>query len=270
MIMNPALKIHKGVAYLSDEAPFRDKEDLYLRVRSAEGRLLSDAQVRSLPHLSHVETDRRLAAEWAIRAVSVKRFVRHVQKLPSPRTLLDVGCGNGWMSHLLATTLATMPGTEVIGLDLNRHELEQAVRVFGQQPNLRFVYGNILDPILQPETLDVIVGASALHYFPDIHHVMAQLLRLLKPAGELHIFDSPVFTSSTIAAARHRTAEYYARLGVPDMTAEYHHLCMDELDQYQPHVAYRPRRGFGRIARLLGRPYVPFPWLMIKNLLSSP
>ena len=257
-ILKPPLKIHNGVSYVSDETPFRDKEELYLRVRTAEGRLFADAQVARLPNMS---ADHLLKTEWAMRAVSARRLVRHVQTLSKPLVVLEVGCGNGWLSHMLAT----IPETEVVGLDLNRYELEQAARVFGQRSNLCFVYGNILDPIMHPETLDMIVCASALHYFPDTPHVMTQLLQLLKPTGELHIFDSPVFTSDTIAAARQRTAEYYDTLGFSDMAAVYYHLLMEELRPYRPRVAYQPRNGFGRLARIVGRPYVPFPWLIFKN-----
>ncbi len=219
---------HRRLYYLSDPALYTEKELLYTEVRRREGRLLSDEAVRLLPEMPQSQPHAR---EWLRRRRTWHRFSGYLSSFPGPQRLLDLGCGNGWM----ANRLAQHPGREVWAMDLNRAELEQGARLFGRD-NLRFVYGDLLS--LEPrnaapdspsgmafqEKFDVIVLAAAVQYFPDFEMLVATLRTLLKPGGEIHILDSPFYKNETEqAAARRRTAAYYAGLGVPQMAAYYHH-----------------------------------------------
>ncbi|NJN44700.1 MAG: class I SAM-dependent methyltransferase [Anaerolineae bacterium] len=84
--------------------------ELYLRVREKEGRFLSDNLVLQLPNLP---AKHPLAKEWRSRSISVSRLVRHLSGYPRPSNILEVGCGNGWLSN----QLAHIPGAQVFGLD---------------------------------------------------------------------------------------------------------------------------------------------------------
>src|ERR1700749_4063432 len=92
--------------------------DKYAGLRKKQGRTYSDTEVLSLPsiHSSHT-----FYKEWMVRKRSCKKLLRYIRKKGGVQNILEVGCGNGWLSAQLATnTNAT-----VIGLDINDIELQQ-------------------------------------------------------------------------------------------------------------------------------------------------
>ena len=101
--------------------------------------------------------------------------------------ILEIGCGNGWLSH----QLSGVPGSRVIGLDPNLGELRQAARIFRKQPNLKFIYGDFYSAVLQDLSFDIIVmAANLIHCFPSLPAIVKDALTHLRPRGELHILDS--------------------------------------------------------------------------------
>lgn len=245
------------VQYLSDPSGRQNFEPAYLAVRKAEQRIYDDAQVRRLPE---VDPAYRHAREWTLRRDSLARLLADLQQGGAAHTILDLGCGNGWMTH----RLGALPGCRVLGLDLNAHELEQAARVFADQPQLAFAYGDIFEDILPPASFTRIILASCIQYFPDLPALIARLLRLLTPGGELHILDSPLYTPQTIEAARRRTREYYAGMGFSEMAGFYFHHQQNELARFRPQVCYDPASWGQKLSRRLGgRTGSPFVWLKI-------
>ena len=89
--------------------------DLYLRVREKEGRLYSNDVVAQLPFVSDGHP---LANEWRARSTSASRLTRCLSRQAKPLAILELGCGNGWLSNLLSKS-----GHRVIGVDQNLYEL---------------------------------------------------------------------------------------------------------------------------------------------------
>lgn len=217
--------------------------------------------------MPNVQANHPLAAEWAIRAESARWLCRYVERFcqtsSSHKTnwsILDIGCGNGWLSR----QLAEINRTTVIGVDINRWELAQAVRIFNDYTNLTFCYGDILSGLYRPQSFDLITLVAAIQYFPDLGRLLPALLNLLRPTGELHIVDSPFYTPASRPAAQARTKHHYDRLGFPEMTVFYHHHLLDTLQPYQPTTLHRPRRWVVKLYAKLGWPYPPFPWLRLR------
>jgi SAM-dependent methyltransferase len=236
--------------------------ELYLRVREKEGRLFPDEIVRQLPELP---AQHRLRAEWQARAVSVRRLIRYVSRLPRPVHALELGCGNGWLSH----GLSGLPGVSVWGLDLYSSELKQAARLFTGK-NAGFLAADIYCAPFATALFDLIVVASAIQYFPDLAKLIRCLQALLGPHGELHILDSPLYEKSEVAAARERTRAYYDALGFPDMAASYFHHTFDEVREFSPRWLRRTDSIAARVSRLVGLPDSPFPWLTIQSSSTMP
>ncbi len=230
--------------------------DLYLRVREKEGRLLADEIVTRLPE---VPPDHALKAEWQARAASLRRIRQYAERLPRLIRILEVGCGNGWLTH----GLSLVPQAQVWGLDLPSAELKQAARLFNA-PNTGFLAAEISFPPFAKGTLDMIVAASVIQYFPDLPEMVRRLLALLGPKGELHILDSPLYKEADVVAARQRSEAYYASLGFPEMASHYFHHTVAELQPFSPDWMYRPDSAQARATHLVGRPDSPFPWLRIR------
>jgi SAM-dependent methyltransferase len=230
----------------------------YLRAREREGRLYSDEFVESLPS---APADHPLSAEWRLRADSSARLIRHLRGVRA-RRVVELGSGNGWLSAAIAAELG--PTAQVVGLEANPVELEQARRVFADRPNLAFVEGDLeRDAALPLDLPDAVVLASAIQYVEELSALVARLRSQLASAGELHILDSPLYAPGEVPAARERTREHYEQIGVPEMAANYHHHTWDEVAAFRPTLAYRPAALAQRAAARLGRARSPFPWLII-------
>ena len=220
---------------------------LYKGLRKKEGRILTDDQVKSLPQLS----DHLLQNEWKLREESSSRFLTHIKK-KGPLTILEIGCGNGWFSHLLAS----VNNNQVLGQDINQFELEQAARCF-KNANLSFI--NCVDFSSLPNTsFDLIVFNASIHYFPSPTDLFKVLTEKLTSKGEIHVIDSPIYKIiSTAEAAKKRTQLYYKAKGFSALSSFYFHHTQSAFSIKKMH--YRP----SRIQKILGNKN-PFQWIQIK------
>jgi ubiquinone/menaquinone biosynthesis C-methylase UbiE len=229
-------------------------EERYVSLRQKEERVYTDEMLLRLPDVdkNHVHS-----GEWQIRRRSAERLINYISKKARPHRILEVGCGNGW----LCRQLANIEGSKVIGTDVNFTELKQAADVFGNIPNLMFIYGEIESGILRNMEFDFIIFASCIQYFQSAPASITKALRLLGAGGEVHILDSPFYKSQEIPAARERTAAYYTAMGYPEMSRHYYHHSLDELAFLQPDILYKP----SGINRFLPGKSNPFPWIRIKQ-----
>ncbi len=230
--------------------------DLYLRVREKEGRFYPDTIVARLPHIPR---DNPLSTEWRSRADSCARLTHYLAAHHRSLSVLELGCGNGWLSH----HISLVPGINVWGVDRASPELTQAARVF-HQANLIFIATDIFTPPFGPHTFDVIILASVIQYFPDLPRLIHTLQSRLASGGEIHVLDSPLYSPEEIPAARERTRAYYATLCYPEMAEQYFHHAFSELELFVPRWLYRPDNLLPRLVRRLGQSPASFPWLVIR------
>jgi SAM-dependent methyltransferase len=231
--------------------------ELYLDVREREGRLYSDEIVGRLPFMPNGHL---LAAEWRARSASAWRLSRYLLSQQEPLFILDLGCGNGWLSNLLSKS-----GHIVIGLDQNRHELKQAARVFLPHSKLSFLEADIFCAPFPAGHFDVIVLASVLQYFQNVSRLVSVLFEHLKPQGEIHILDTPLYSDSELNAAILRSHQYYTSLGFPEMIEHYFHHRISDFDTLNPKMLYHPRALTLRLKRWIGQADSPFPWVVVRK-----
>ena len=257
--MHPPDKEINGVRYLSGQNAFQHFEELYLGVRDKEGRMFSDCDAAALPYLPKSHPLRK---EWLMRADSMKRFLEYLKDHPPQGPVLDLGCGNGWFS----CKIAELTGENVIGLDVNSIELEQAARVF-HGGNIRFCFGDIFEDILEPQSFSLIILNASVQYFPDISALVNRCLYFLKGDGEIHILDTPFYNDERSAAeAAARTRKYYSGMGFPEMTSQYHHHPLNALNttnNIKVDVLYKNLKLKTQPLKLLLRSPSPFPWIRI-------
>jgi SAM-dependent methyltransferase len=227
--------------------------DIYLRVREKEGRLYPDDIAQGLPS---VPPDHPLLAEWQARSASSNRLTDYLRRLHRQLSVLELGCGNGWLSRRIAETARA----SVVGVDLNAVELWQAQRLNADRPELTWVIADVFcDPFQQP-SFDVIVIASAIQYFEDFHRLMQALKPLLSENGEIHILDSPFYSDQQLPSARERSRKYYEDLGIPEMADHYHHHSVTSLSSLQPEWLYVAQPPKDRVNPVKDS---PFPWVRL-------
>lgn len=166
---------------------------LYARHRAAEGRGHAGAELVALPYLKSGP----LARQWAVRARSYEVLRDRVvaplaRRLGRPLTVLDLGAGNGWLSHRLA-----MDGHETIALDIREDHVDGlgaasalAARVGGRMRRCAASFAAIPLPAA---SVDLAVFNASLHYALDLRAVLAEAERVTRPGGEIVIVDSPFY-----------------------------------------------------------------------------
>ena len=103
----------------------------YYLLRKKEGRIYSDQEVASLPEISKGQ---RYYSEWQARKNASDRLMKYLVRKEKALEILEIGCGNGWLS----AKLSVIPFSKVTGIDINEEEMKQAKRVFSKIKNLQF------------------------------------------------------------------------------------------------------------------------------------
>ena len=155
-------------------------------------------------------------------------------------TILDLGCGTG-RDVFLASKLVGEFGS-VIGVDITKEQLAIALqhqayhaRQFGyQQSNVSFHHGLIEDLAthgLADNSIDVVISNCVINLTPDKRRVFREIIRVLKPGGELYfadIFadrripqelrDDPVLRGECLGGAMYMQdfRRLFLTLGIPD------------------------------------------------------
>jgi SAM-dependent methyltransferase len=102
--------------------------------------------------------------------------------LVSPRTVLDVGCGSGALTRGLGAF-----ATRVDAVDPSEAMLQEARRLTGQDPRIRWTRGRAEDVPLAPPYGLITAGASIHWMDPDV--VMPRFRDALAPGARLAIVD---------------------------------------------------------------------------------
>lgn len=120
------------------------------------------------------------------------------------KTLLEYGCGEGWITRDLA-----MRGARVHAFDISDEGVKNTTAVL-QKANLadRCVIEQMAaEKLTYPsESFDMSVGFAILHHL-DMPRALAELHRVLKPGG-IAVFAEPLGTNPLINLYRNMTPQY--------------------------------------------------------------
>lgn len=238
--------------YKEDGSPTPCFGDLYVEVRHKERRILSDKQVMFLPD---AEPDDVHFKEWQIRKRSAGRLVAHLRKKNRPLDILDIGCGNGWLS----SKLTSIKNVNVTGIDANEPEIAQARRVF-KESGVHFICGDFDPDAFAGKKFDIILFAASIQYFPGMQAILRAALSILSSTGEIHIMDTNFYKAGELSAAMQRTAAYYATLGYPEMATHYFHHSINDLRPFNHQILFNPHSLINKISK-----NDPFYWITVKH-----
>ena len=114
------------------------------------------------------------------------------------KRVLDLGCGDGEFTPLLASH-----GAHVVGLDISSDLLALArarIELDGFSSRVRPLCGSAHVIPLQNDSVDIVFGMAVLHHL-DLELAAREVHRVLKPGGRA-IFKEPMRNSRAIRAVR--------------------------------------------------------------------
>ena len=116
--------------------------------------------------IPHVEGDIRL--EHMHRYLAARRLV-------CGKRVLDIACGEGYGSALLAETATT-----VIGVDMDEKSIAHA-RCTYVRSNVRFLRGDAVAIPLGDASINVVVSFETIEHLTDHRQMMLEIKRVLEP-----------------------------------------------------------------------------------------
>lgn len=106
------------------------------------------------------------------------RYDAILQNLPKTiRNVLDLGCGDGYLSWLIA-----QKGYRVTGLDLSSNRLKKFGKV-AQKREISQVIGDVTHTCFADESFDQIVCSEVMEHIENYQNVVSEAYRLLRSDG---------------------------------------------------------------------------------------
>ncbi|HYF46010.1 MAG TPA: methyltransferase domain-containing protein, partial [Acidimicrobiales bacterium] len=129
---------------------------------------------------------------WDQRRRPALDLIARLRPEPAPQRILDLGCGPGTVTTLLADR---WPEAEIVGVDTSPAMLDDARALL---PHVTWVEGDLAT--YEPdEAPDLLFTNAALHWVPDHETLVPRLMRMVAPGGTLAIqvpdkWDQPSHT----------------------------------------------------------------------------
>lgn len=107
--------------------------------------------------------------EWYLRIkLSLEKNYEPFTKLiPKDASVLDLGCGYGFLCYLLHFI---SPLRKIIGVDFDEEKIDTASHAYSKGANLQFEYANVVDYVIRKK-YDVIIISDVLHYLTSAEQV---------------------------------------------------------------------------------------------------
>ena len=157
----------------------------------------------------------------------------------SPKTFLDAGCGEGFVTEML---LHRIPDLQVTGFDFNPSSVAMART---KNPNATFREASIFEIPFEDGEFDVVGCFEVLEHQDDPADALAELARVANKAVVLSVPHEPYFSLAN--AARRKNWEVRPRGSDPDHRQLWRRVAFGGFVNSQPHL---------EIERLTGS----FPW----------
>ncbi|AFY76700.1 methylase involved in ubiquinone/menaquinone biosynthesis [Pleurocapsa sp. PCC 7327] len=138
-------------------------------------------------HLGHYGSPPQRKDFMAAKHDFVHEMVRWggLDRLPTGTTVLDVGCGIGGSSRILARD----HGFAVTGITISPQQVKRAQELTPADLNVQFAVDDAMALSFPDASFDVVWSIEAGPHMPDKAQFAKELLRVLKPGGILVVAD---------------------------------------------------------------------------------
>ncbi|KAB1644945.1 bifunctional demethylmenaquinone methyltransferase/2-methoxy-6-polyprenyl-1,4-benzoquinol methylase UbiE [Gulosibacter chungangensis] len=108
---------------------------------------------------------------------------REINPYPGQK-VLDVACGTGTVSRILADH-----GSTVTGLDFSQGMINQAIERHGDHPNITFQQGDATELPFEDDTFDVTTVSFGIRNVQEPRKALAEMFRVTKPGGRILVCE---------------------------------------------------------------------------------
>jgi len=171
---------------------------------------------------------------------SFQRTLDELMQRAEPRSLLDVGCGEGVLVHRWAQSL---PASRIVGIDLEEESI-QAGWAQRQAPNLEYRTMPAEHLPFADDEFDLATAIEVLEHVPEPEHTLAEMARCAERHLLVSVPREPLWRMLNVARGA-----YLAQLG-----------------NTPGHLNHWSRRSFTRLLAQHGEVAElrsPFPWTML-------
>ena len=173
-------------------------------------------------------------------------IVRHFCDTAQWRRVLDVGCGLG---YLTARLKAELPDAELDGIDVSETAILRAQQL---HTGIGFRVADLRRPDFQPvHSYDLLFVKDLLWYIlPELEQVIANLRRLLRPAGWFYMSQAvpgvPDFYGNDVFASPDAILDYFGKVFQAHYASSTHERTADrvvgvyEIDNYARFLGRMP------------------------------
>jgi len=116
------------------------------------------------------------------------KTIRRMELRPGER-VLDLGCGSGWATRLLARLVGEGPDGfgQVVGLDVSDEMIREARAASKDFDNVLYVWGSAQQIPWEENFFDKVLSVESFYYYADQDRALMELFRVMAPRGRLFI-----------------------------------------------------------------------------------
>ncbi len=117
-----------------------------------------------------------------------EKTIRLMKPRPGER-VLDLGCGAGWATRLLARLVADGPEGfgQVVGVDISDEMIRRARAASRDFENILYVWGSAQQIPWEENFFDKMLSVESFYYYADQDRALAELFRVMAPRGRMFI-----------------------------------------------------------------------------------
>ncbi len=103
--------------------------------------------------------------------------------------VLDLGCGAGWATRILARLVSEGPRGfgQIVGLDISDEMIRRARAASRDFDNIMYVWGSAEKIPWEENYFDKVLSVESFYYYPDPDRALNELFRVMAPRGRVFI-----------------------------------------------------------------------------------